>query len=66
MSSQGEFQELVQNAMDNATESKSLEGRRYAYWDQSTDTVVITDPSNPDGGTAFKPTNGYAYYKGLQ
>jgi hypothetical protein len=29
-------------------------------------TVVIHDPSSPDGGTAFRPTDGKAYFNRLQ
>ena len=66
ISNRQEFAQLIQNTMDNATAEKSLAGGRYAYWDANDGTVVITDPGNPDGGTVFRPTNGYGYYQGLK
>ena len=60
-----QFQDLIQNVMDNPTADKVLSGGRFAYWQQSTDTVVIINPADPDGGTAFRPVDGFAYYEGL-
>jgi hypothetical protein len=44
-------------------ESRVLSGGRTAYW--SDGTLVIRNPSAEDGGTAFRPTNGYDYFWGL-
>ncbi len=46
--------------------SRRLSGGRVAYWDDSSGTVVICDPSTADGGTAFKPGRGRRYYEGLR
>jgi hypothetical protein len=50
----------------NPTEVKELAGGRTAYYDEDTNTLVIEDPSNPDGGTAFKPTPGKSYFEDLE
>ena len=33
-----------------------------AYWDDDEQAIVITNPDDPDGGTAFKPGRGKAYF----
>ncbi len=66
ITTRGQFQQVIQNTIDNATEEKLLSGGRYAYWYGNDGTVVITDPGNPDGGTAFRPTGGYSYFQGLK
>lgn len=58
-----EFEHLVKGVM-KSPESKPLSNGRHAYWKD--DTVVITDPNHIDGGTAFRPTAGKAYYDNLQ
>lgn len=45
---------------------KRLEHGRAAYWDTATASVVITDPNTSDGGTAFKPGRGRAYFTNLR
>jgi hypothetical protein len=45
-------------------EMRPLFRGRSAYWNGGV--VVIRDPSAPDGGTAFVPKDGYAYFKGLK
>ncbi len=42
---------------------QSLSGGRTAYLRDGT--VVIRDPEAADGGTAFRPTDGYGYFLGL-
>jgi RHS repeat-associated protein len=66
IATRAQFQQLIQETMDSATAEKPLSGARYAYWNASDETVVITDPNSSDGGTALRPTNGYAYYQGLR
>ena len=51
----------VDNVLDNATDVRvGLERGRSAYW--LDDTVVILDPNHIDGGTMFRPKNGYDYF----
>jgi RHS repeat-associated protein len=74
---QGEFKGLgirtreqfaihIENVINNPTASRELSGGRSAYWQESTGTVVIRNPRASDGGTAFQPTNGRAYFDGLR
>jgi hypothetical protein len=48
--------------MNNPTEVKSLERGRTGYWHEPSKTTVIHDPNTRDGGTAFRPKNGYQYF----
>ena len=50
--------------MNNPDEQKALSSGRQAYWKGNT--VVITNPKATDGGTAFRPTAGKAYYDSLR
>lgn len=43
---------------------KQLSRGRVAYWYGGT--VVITNPNNPDGGTAFRPSRGREYFNNLR
>ena len=60
--SQQQFQRHIQNILNNPTEIKLLTRGRVAYWDQKTGTVIIRNPLQGDGGTAFRPTAGYDYF----
>jgi tetratricopeptide (TPR) repeat protein len=42
---------------------RELSNSRTAYWDSATSTVVIHDPSSPDGGTVFRPKLGRKYFE---
>jgi hypothetical protein len=57
-----QFADMIEDAVMNG-ESRSLSGERTAYWSEGT--VVIRNPDAPDGGTAFRPTNGHDYFLGL-
>jgi hypothetical protein len=57
-----QFADMIEDAVMNG-ESRVLSGGRTAYW--SGGTVVIRNPGAADGGTAFRPTNGYDYFLGL-
>jgi len=59
-----EFADLIDDIIQRPDENKALTGGRHAYWKD--DTVVITNPRDPDGGTAFRPTRGKAYYDNLR
>ena len=61
-----EFARLIDDIMNNPSEVKPLNRRRTAYWDDTSDTVVIVDPGDADGGTAFKPTGGRDYFDSLE
>jgi hypothetical protein len=55
----------VERVMSNPTATRNLSRGRTAYWDDSTQSVVIHDPNHVDGGTVFKPKRGKAYFDGL-
>jgi hypothetical protein len=57
-----QFARVIRDAVMNG-ESRALKSGRSAYW--SDGTAVIRDPSSADGGTAFRPTDGYDYFLGL-
>jgi hypothetical protein len=43
-----------------------LRGDRTAYYDRGTNTLVLLNPDDPDGGTMFKPTGGEDYVDRLR
>lgn len=61
-----QFAQHIENVVNNPTSSKMLSNGRSAYWDESTNTVVIRNPKASDGGTAFRPVNGRAYFDNLR
>ena len=60
------FESTVSDTMKSPDEVKSLSNNRTAYWNAKENMVVIEDPANADGGTAFRPTGGKAYFDGLK
>jgi hypothetical protein len=62
MTTRRQFADLIEDAVING-ESRVLGGGRTAYW--SDGTLVIRNPGAPDGGTAFRPADGYDYFLGL-
>ncbi len=74
---QGEFKELgiqsraqfarhIEAIVNNPTATRHLSSSRVAYWHEATKTVVIRNPRAIDGGTAFQPNNGRAYFDNLR
>ncbi len=61
-----QFASEIEGIMNNPSAVRYLERSRVAYWDDATKTVVIRDPIHPDGGTAFRPDTGRAYFEGLK
>jgi SPP1 gp7 family putative phage head morphogenesis protein len=57
-----EFQELIEDVMNNADEVRELERGRKIYWQDKTQTVVIDSPADPDLGKALRPDNGKYYF----
>lgn len=57
-----QFAKVIKDAVING-EPRTLSAERTAYW--SDGTVVIRDPGTADGGTAYRPTDGYDYFRGL-
>jgi hypothetical protein len=50
-----EFAQHIDTVIRFFSEKKILGGGRKAYLDNSTGTIVITDPGDVGGGTAFRP-----------
>jgi filamentous hemagglutinin len=46
--------------------TNQLPSNRLAYWNDQEQTVVIVNPHDPDGGTAFRPDDGKAYFDDLK
>lgn len=59
---QSDYQKAIQDTIDDPSDVKTLSNGRRAYWNDKQDMVVIEDPSNPDGGTAFRPIDGKVYF----
>jgi hypothetical protein len=62
VTTRSKFADLIADVVMNG-EFRVLSGERTAYW--SDGTVVIRNPGAADGGTAFRPANGYDYFLGL-
>jgi len=65
-STEAEFAQHIAEIMASPSASKNLAKGRRAFWDDTSKTVVITDPNSPDRGTAFRPKNEKAYYDNLK
>lgn len=57
--SRSQFGSHIEGVVMNG-EIRTLGGGRTAFWREGT--VVIRNPRSPDGGTAFRPDNGYDYF----
>jgi len=64
--SKDEFKELVQATISNPSDARSLANGRTAYWNEGEHMVVIRNPNSADGGTAFRPAAGKAYFDNLR
>lgn len=62
---EGDFAKFIKKILDKPSKVKKLLRGRTAFWDSNTDTIVIRDPHNPDGGTAFRPSSGIKYFRNL-
>ena len=58
------FAQLVAHLLRTG-ERKELNRGRVAYWSDEVQAIVIVSPSDPDGGTAFRPVHGRAYFDEL-
>ena len=66
ITARGQFARHIENIMNNPSAFRELRNGRSAFWDDATGTVVIRNRSDFDGGTAFRPTTGRAYFEGLR
>lgn len=63
LNTQEEFVSLIESIVRNPDDMRQLQRGRKAYWDSTTETVVIFDPGHSDFGTAFRPGRGYEYFR---
>jgi hypothetical protein len=61
--SKEEFAEIVNRVIDNPAAVTKTHGKRTAYWDRDSGTIVIVDPDGPHGGTAMRPSAGEDYFR---
>jgi hypothetical protein len=64
--SRADFIQLIGRVVANPTHSKKLANDRKAYYDQSSNTIVIVNLHARDRGTCFRPRNGLRYYENLE
>ena len=57
---------IIEDIMNNPSDSKNLSGGRVAYWDSVRHAVLITNPNHSDGGMIFKPHHDKPYYDNLR
>lgn len=62
VSSQEDFEAIIERILNAPTETKTLRRGRVAYWDSTFAAIVIVDPNHPDQGTAFIPSRGKRYF----
>lgn len=63
ITTRSQFAQHIEDVVSNGI-MRPLERGRTAYWQNGT--VVIRNPNAVDGGTAFRPKNGYDYFLGLE
>jgi hypothetical protein len=61
-----DFKELIGKVLANPTHHRKLENDREAYYDKSSNTIVIYNPRARDKGTCFRPNAGLKYFEGLK
>jgi RHS repeat-associated protein len=63
-----QFGKFIDRIVGNARGAsvRNLQGGRTAFWDDETGTIVIRNPRDPDGGTAFRPTGGKDYFNNIR
>ena len=61
-----DFTELIANVLANPSHHRELENGREAYFDKTSNTIVIYNPRAKDRGTCFRPRAGLKYFEGLK
>ena len=61
-----DFTEVIAKVLANPTHHRELENSREAYFDKSSNTIVIYNPRAKDKGTCFRPRAGLKYFEGLK
>ena len=65
VASPGEFALLIQTVLQAPSAERKLEGGRTAFWHDQSATIVIINPADADGGTAFRPDAGWMYFESV-
>ena len=60
-----EFVQLINDIMNNSSQVKRLSNGRTAYWYAASNTLIIRDPGDIDGGTAFRLSDAKSYFDRL-
>jgi len=61
-----DFTELIAKVLANPSHHRELENGREAYFDKTSNTIVIYNPRAKDKGTCFHPRAGLKYFEGLK
>ena len=64
--STSDFVDVIAKVLANPTHHRELENDREAYFDKTSNTIVIYSPHAKDRGTCFRPRNGLKYFEGLK
>lgn len=64
ITSRAQFQQLIQDTIEDPTAEKSLSNDRHAYWNGNEDMVVITDPTILTAGRRLGQRPAIATIKG--
>ena len=64
--SRADFTSIIFDTLVHPFRAKKLPKGRSAYWNEKEQFIVIVNPSEPDGGTAFRPDTGIAYFTQLK
>jgi hypothetical protein len=64
--STSDFVDVIAKVLANPTHHRELENDREAYFDKTSNTIVIYNPHAKDRGTCFRPRNGLKYFEGLK
>jgi filamentous hemagglutinin len=67
ISTRDEFAAMIERVLvDSTSVQRPLREGRQAFWNDALLMLVIVDRFHEDGGTAFRPTRGKAYFLGLR
>jgi hypothetical protein len=64
--SEQEFIDLIAKVLANPTHHRELENNREAFYDSTSNTIIIYNPHARDNGTCFRPNAKLKYYQGLK
>lgn len=59
------FASFIESILATPDAERMLARGRAAYWHSESGTIVLLSPSDPDGGTCFKPGEGTRYFESI-